>query len=406
MSTRHTPAPNDLRAFWMPFTANRQFKKAPRMFVARRRHALHHQRRAAGARRHRRALVLQRRALPAADHRGDPGAGGGDRLRAGVPDGAPEGVRAGQPADRHRAGGDGARVLHQLRVGVGRDGAEDRHRLSAGDRAGDADPADRPRARLSRGELRRHLGRRHRQQPQVLRHAADRGRPPAAHPPAGAERVLEGPARARRGARRRARADRRAARRLDHRRGDRRAGGGVHRGAGPAEGLSRAAARDLHQAWHPADLRRGDHRVRPHRRAVRRRPLRGDARHDHLRQGPDQRGDPDGRGADHRGDPRRLHVRAGAPDRAVPRLHLFGQPDRGGGGAGDARDLRRGGAVRAGGGARAGLAGGAALAAGLPARDRRPQRGADRRGRAGADRRRADQAGVPGVPRRLRRAAS
>lgn len=34
MSTRHAPAPNDLRAFWMPFTANRQFKKAPRMFVA------------------------------------------------------------------------------------------------------------------------------------------------------------------------------------------------------------------------------------------------------------------------------------------------------------------------------------------------------------------------------------
>jgi len=27
-------APNDLRAFWMPFTANRQFKAAPRMFVA------------------------------------------------------------------------------------------------------------------------------------------------------------------------------------------------------------------------------------------------------------------------------------------------------------------------------------------------------------------------------------
>lgn len=26
--------PNDLNAFWMPFTANRQFKKAPRMFVA------------------------------------------------------------------------------------------------------------------------------------------------------------------------------------------------------------------------------------------------------------------------------------------------------------------------------------------------------------------------------------
>jgi beta-alanine--pyruvate transaminase len=34
MSHRSNPAPNDLRAFWMPFTANRQFKKAPRMFVA------------------------------------------------------------------------------------------------------------------------------------------------------------------------------------------------------------------------------------------------------------------------------------------------------------------------------------------------------------------------------------
>ncbi len=34
MSNRTSAAPNDLRAFWMPFTANRQFKAAPRMFVA------------------------------------------------------------------------------------------------------------------------------------------------------------------------------------------------------------------------------------------------------------------------------------------------------------------------------------------------------------------------------------
>lgn len=34
MSDRLEPAPNDLRAFWMPFTANRQFKKQPRMFAA------------------------------------------------------------------------------------------------------------------------------------------------------------------------------------------------------------------------------------------------------------------------------------------------------------------------------------------------------------------------------------
>ncbi|WP_075289676.1 aspartate aminotransferase family protein [Pararhizobium arenae] len=33
MSNRNA-TPNDLRAFWMPFTANRQFKKEPRMFVA------------------------------------------------------------------------------------------------------------------------------------------------------------------------------------------------------------------------------------------------------------------------------------------------------------------------------------------------------------------------------------
>jgi beta-alanine--pyruvate transaminase len=33
MSNRPTATPNDLRAFWMPFTANRQYKKEPRMFV-------------------------------------------------------------------------------------------------------------------------------------------------------------------------------------------------------------------------------------------------------------------------------------------------------------------------------------------------------------------------------------
>ncbi|WP_275784045.1 aspartate aminotransferase family protein [Pararhizobium gei] len=33
MSNRLNATPNDLRAFWMPFTANRQFKKEPRMFV-------------------------------------------------------------------------------------------------------------------------------------------------------------------------------------------------------------------------------------------------------------------------------------------------------------------------------------------------------------------------------------
>ncbi|KQR69496.1 aspartate aminotransferase family protein [Rhizobium sp. Leaf341] len=34
MSNRLNATPNDLRAFWMPFTSNRQFKKEPRMFVS------------------------------------------------------------------------------------------------------------------------------------------------------------------------------------------------------------------------------------------------------------------------------------------------------------------------------------------------------------------------------------
>ena len=34
MALDRKPSPNDLNAFWMPFTSNRQFKKSPRMFVA------------------------------------------------------------------------------------------------------------------------------------------------------------------------------------------------------------------------------------------------------------------------------------------------------------------------------------------------------------------------------------
>ncbi|WP_284165416.1 aspartate aminotransferase family protein [Frigidibacter sp. SD6-1] len=34
MALDRKPAPNDLNAFWMPFTSNRQFKQSPRMFVA------------------------------------------------------------------------------------------------------------------------------------------------------------------------------------------------------------------------------------------------------------------------------------------------------------------------------------------------------------------------------------
>ncbi len=174
MSHRSAAVPNDLRAFWMPFTANRQFKKAPRLFVGAKDMHYTTSRRATGAGRHRGPVVLQRGALPSEDHRGDRRAGGGDGLRAGVPDGASQGLRARQPGDRHRARGHGARLLRQFRLGGGGERPEDRHRLPAGNRAGLADAADRAGARLSRGQLRWHLGGRDRQQSQVLRNASGR----------------------------------------------------------------------------------------------------------------------------------------------------------------------------------------------------------------------------------------
>ena len=216
------------------------------MFVVRQGHALHDDRRPQGARRHRRPVVRQCRPLPAEDHRGDPAA------RPAELDYAPA-FQMGHPIAFELANrlvdiapaGHRPRVLHQFRLGIGRHRAEDRARLSPREGRGLALPADRPRARLSRRQFRRHLGRRHRHQPQDVRHAADRRRPPAAHAPARQERLHARRARAWRGARRRARADRHAARRLDHRRGHRRAGRGLDRRADPAEGLSAEAARDL-----------------------------------------------------------------------------------------------------------------------------------------------------------------
>ncbi len=80
-----------------------------------------------------------------------------------------------------------------------------------------------------------------------------------------------GRARARRQPGRRTRAAGGAARREQHRRGDRRAGGRIDRRADSAEGLPAAPARALHEARHPADLRRSHHRLRPARRGVRHR---------------------------------------------------------------------------------------------------------------------------------------
>ena len=72
----------------------------------------------------------------------------------------------------------------------------------------------------------------------------------------------------RRGAGGRAGKPGRAARGGNDRGGDGGAGRGLHRRAGAAARLPRAAARDLHEARHPADLRRGHHRLRPPRHAI------------------------------------------------------------------------------------------------------------------------------------------
>ena len=146
-------------------------------------------------------------------------------------------------------------------------------------------------------------------QPQALRLAARRRRPSAAHLQPRRSGLHQGRARMGRASRRRARAHRRAARRLDHRRRDRRADGGLDRRAAAAEGLSQAPARDLRQARHPADLRRGHHRLRPSRRRLRRRALRRQARHDHLRQGRHLRHRADGRRDRAQDHLRRLHER-------------------------------------------------------------------------------------------------
>ncbi len=191
--------PNDLESFWMPFTANRAFKKSPRMIVRAKDMHYYAARRPRGDRRRRRHVVHQCGPQPRPDRRGDPAAGGRTRLCAGVPVRPSQSVRAGEPRRRARAGRPRPCVLRQFGLGGGRHRAQDRARLSQHPRRGRAQPADRSRARLPRRRLRRHRGRRHRQQPQAVRHAAGRRRPSAAHLQPRAAGVQQG--RARTGAR-------------------------------------------------------------------------------------------------------------------------------------------------------------------------------------------------------------
>ena len=365
MSHRVVRAPNDLRAFWMPFTANRQFKQAPRMFVA-----------AEGMRY---TTTDGRQVLDGTAGLWCCNAGHcRPRISAAIAEQAAEMDYA--PA--FQMGHPKAFELANRLIGMAPEGMEHAFFTNSGSEAVEtalkiAIAYQRAKGEGSRTRL---IGRERGyhgvnfggisvggivNEPQVLRHAADRGRPPAAHPRPGAQRLLEGPA-------------------------------GAWRASSPTSWSGSSALHDastiaavivepvagstgvlvppkgyLERLREICDKHgillifdevitgfgRTGAAFAADKYAVH-------AGHDHLRQGPDQRGDPDGRGADHGGDPRRLHDRAGASDRALPRLHLLGQPDRRRRGAGDAGDLCRGGAVRAGLDAGALLGAGAAFAAG------------------------------------------
>jgi beta-alanine--pyruvate transaminase len=123
-------APADLEAFWMPFTANRQFKANPRC-SARPRACTTGRRTAARSWTAPPACGASTPAMAARDRRGDRQQLGRDPgLRADVPDGPPHGVRAGRPPCSAAAGRPRPRLLHQLGFRGRRHRAEDRAGLS------------------------------------------------------------------------------------------------------------------------------------------------------------------------------------------------------------------------------------------------------------------------------------
>ena len=172
--------PNDLERLLAAVHAQSRLQEAAAPHLARQGHALLHARGARDPRRHGGSVVLQRRPQPALDRGRDPAPGGGARLRADLPVRPSAGVPAGVAPRGARAGRSRSRLLLQFRL-RGRATRRSRSRSPITTCAGRASrtAAHRPRARLSRRRLRRHFGRRHGQQPQVLRLAARRRRPSA-----------------------------------------------------------------------------------------------------------------------------------------------------------------------------------------------------------------------------------
>ena len=215
-----------LDAHWMPFTGNRQFKAHPRMFVAAEgayyidADGKQDLRRAVGP------VVLRPRPRPRARS---------SRRSASRP---PRSTTRPRSSSATRASfalankikeltpaGPRLRVLHRLGLRGRGHLAQDGARVLAREGPGHEDAADRPREGLSRRQLRRHLGRRHRRQPQDVRPGASR--PTTC--PTRSSRSRQGAGVHARHARDTAPSSRticsadRAARRVEHRRRDRRA---------------------------------------------------------------------------------------------------------------------------------------------------------------------------------------
>ena len=183
MNEMNVPRPNNLDAFWMPYSDNKLLQGQSADARAGRGHVLLHRRWA------RRSWTA-----PRASGAATPGMAGVQikeaiQKQAAILDYAPD--LPARPPHRlrgrgaHRradAGRHGQGLLHQLRLRERRHRAEDRAGLPQGARREQPGAADRAGARLSRGRLRRHVGRRHRRQPQAVRRPAALCGPPAAYP--------------------------------------------------------------------------------------------------------------------------------------------------------------------------------------------------------------------------------
>ena len=158
-----------LEAYWMPFTGEPPVQGQPASDLRRRRLPLHHHRRTPRSGRTVGSVVLRRRPQSSGNRRRGRASAAHPRLRAGVSVRASARVRAREQDQVADARGSRLRLLYQLRIGSGGHVAEDRARVLAREGPADEDAADRAREGLPRRQLRRHLGRRHRREPQTLR---------------------------------------------------------------------------------------------------------------------------------------------------------------------------------------------------------------------------------------------